>query len=153
MTLQQTIRVFEVIASHQPSINMVVKNDIFRLNACPSARYGVFGWTQGTHSSSTDAGFINYQFTFFYVDRLKSDRSNEIEIQSVGIETLDNIIRRMNDRGLYVDDYTMQVFNQKFMDECAGVFTNLTISVPVNTMCAEGYGDFNDDFNDDFYVY
>lgn len=96
---------------------------------------------------------MNFQFTFFYVDRLKADRSNEIEIQSVGIETLDNIIRRMNDRGLYVDDYTMQVFNQKFVDECAGVFTNLTISVPVSSMCAEAYADFNDDFNDDFFIF
>ena len=33
MTLLETIKAMEVIASHQPSIKMVVENDIFRLNA------------------------------------------------------------------------------------------------------------------------
>ena len=32
MTLVELIKTMEVIASHQPSIKMVVENDIFRLN-------------------------------------------------------------------------------------------------------------------------
>ena len=38
MTLIQVIKAFETIASHQPSVNMIVQNDIFRLNACSDAR-------------------------------------------------------------------------------------------------------------------
>jgi len=155
MTLKQVIKAFEVIASHQPSVNMIVQNDIFRLNACMDARYGVFGWTQGTHTTNVDSGMFNYSFTFFYVDRLTSSKDNQIEVQSVGIETLDNIIREMNNRGLFVDnDYTMQTFNQRFVDECAGVFCNVTISVPVSTLCSESFADFlESDFNDDFMIY
>lgn len=155
MTLIQVVKAFEIIASHQPSVNMVVQNDIFRLNACSDARYGVFGWTQGIHTTSVDSSFINYQFTFFYVDRLTEDKSNQIEVQSVGIETLDNIIKAMDARGLVVEaNYNMQTFNQRFLDECAGVFCNVTISVPASSLCPEEYGDFLEaDFNDDFLIF
>lgn len=155
MTLKQIIKAFEIIASHQPSVNMIVQNDIFRLNAKSDARYGVFGWTQGQHSSGVDSSIFNYQFTFFYIDRLTEDKSNQIEVQSVGIETLDNIIRDMDDRGLFIAaNYTFTTFNQRFLDECAGVFCNVTISVPASSVCSEEFGDFLEtDFNDDFMIF
>ena len=155
MTLIQVIKAFEAIASNQPSVNMIVQNDIFRLNACSDAKYGVFGWTQGIHSTGVDANTITYNFTFFYVDRLTEDRSNQIEVQSVGIETLDNIIRDMDAKGLYVDsNYTMQTFNQRFLDECAGVFCNVSISVPASSLCSESFADFaRVDYNNDIMTY
>lgn len=147
MTLLELIKTIEVIASHQPSIKMVVENDVFRLNKKSDARYGVFAFVQREHSSSIESNVISYSFTFFYVDRLKNDRSNQIEIQSVGIQTLDNIIRRLDDIGVYAETtYTFQVFNQRFLDECAGVFCNVTLSVPVGSLCPENFDDFNDDF-------
>ena len=92
MTLLELIRTIEVIASKQPSVKMIVENDIFRLNNKADALYGVFAFVQGQHSTSIDSNVINYTFTFFYVDRLKNDRTNQIEVQSVGVQTLDNII-------------------------------------------------------------
>lgn len=154
MTLLELIKTIEVIASHQPSIKMVVENDVFRLNKKSDARYGVFAFVQREHSSSVESNVISYSFTFFYVDRLKNDRSNQIEIQSVGIQTLDNIIRRLDDIGVYAETtYTFQVFNQRFLDECAGVFCNVTLSVPVGSLCPENFADYNFDFNKDFLIY
>lgn len=154
MTLLELIRKMEVIASHQPSVNMVVENDVFRLNKVADARYGVFAFVQREHSTSIDSNLITYAFTMFYVDRLKNDRSNQIEIQSVGIQTLDNIIRQLDDLGISAEtDYTFQVFNQRFLDECAGVFCNVSLSVPAGSVCPETFDDFNDDFNDDFMIY
>ena len=154
MTLLELIKTIEIVASHQPSIKMVVENDVFRLNNRSDARYGVFSFVQNQHSSSIDSNVISYSFTLFYVDRLKNDRSNQIEIQSVGIQTLDNIIRQLDDMGVYSEQtYTFQVFNQRFLDECAGVFTNVTFSVPVGSVCPETFEDFNGDFNDDFMIY
>ena len=154
MTLLELIKTIEIVASYQPSIKMVVENDVFRLNNKADARYGVFAFVQGLHNTSIDSSVISYTFTFFYVDRLKNDRSNQIEIQSVGIQTLDNIIRRLDDLGVYSETgYSFQVFNQRFLDECAGVFTNVTLSVPVGSTCPETFEDFNGDFNDDFYIY
>lgn len=154
MTLLELIKTLEVVASHQPSIKMVVENDVFRLNNKADARYGVFAFVQGQHSTSIDSSVITYTFTLFYVDRLKNDRSNQIEIQSVGVQTLDNIIRALDDLGIYAENlYTFQVFNQRFTDECAGVFCNVNLSVPVGSLCPESFGDFNFDFNDDFMIY
>ena len=146
MTLLELIRTIERVASHQPSIKMVVENDIFRLNNKADARYGVFAFVQGQHSTSADSSYITYAFTLYYVDRLKNDRSNQIEIQSTGIQTLDNIIRHLDELGIYNDStYTFQVFNQRFMDECAGVFCNVNLSVPVGSVCPENFGDFKED--------
>lgn len=154
MTLVELIKTIEVVASHQPAIKMVVENDVFRLNNKANAKYGVFAFVQGQHSTSIDSSVITYTFTFFYVDRLKHNRSNQIEIQSVGIQTLDNIIRQLDDLGIYSEmEYTFQVFNQRFLDECAGVFCNVNLSVPVGSICPETFEDFNADFNDDFMIY
>lgn len=153
MTLLETIKAMEVIASKQPSINMIVENDIFRLNAKADARYGVFAFVQGEHSTAIDTNVVTYAFTLFYVDRLKNDRSNQIEIQSVGIQTLDNIIRTLDEMGICADnDYSFQVFNQRFVDECAGVMCRVSLSVPLTGICSDQFADFSDDFNEDFYI-
>ena len=146
MTLVEVIKAIEYVAIRQPSINMIVRNDVFRINEKPDARYAIFAWTQGQHNTSVDSDYINYTFTFFYVDRLKNDRTNQIEVQSVGVQTLDNIIRALDEAGVYSElNYTFQVFNQRFLDECAGVFCNVTLSVPIASLCAEDLGYVNDD--------
>ena len=153
MTLLETIRTMEVIASRQPSIKMIVENDIFRLNAKADARYGVFAFVQGEHSTAINSNEITYAFTLFYVDRLKNDRSNQIEIQSVGIQTLDNILRTLDEAGIYAETgYSFQVFNQRFVDECAGVMCRVSLSVPLGSPCSDQFADFSDDFNEDFYI-
>lgn len=140
MTLAQLIRLFEGIAKEQPSINMIVQNDVFRINSAPSLKYGVFAWTQGQHSGSIN-GMQTYSFSLFYVDRLLEDLSNQIEIQSVGCETLGNILRALDEYDVEVGNYTMQTFNQRFTDECAGVFCNVTLSVLPTSGCVEEYSE------------
>lgn len=143
MTLAQVIDIFEKVAMQQPSINMIVRNDVFRINTSPSLKYGVFAWTQGQHSGSI-AGMTSFAFSFFYVDRLKDDLSNQVEVQSVGCETIGNILRALEEYDIEVGNYTMQTFNQRFTDECAGVFCNVTLSVPQVSACPETYGERTD---------
>lgn len=153
MTLTDTIRTIEAVAGGMPSVCSIVRNDIFRLNSLPNAEYAVFGWTQGQHAASVESSLITFNFTFFYVDRLTADKRNELEIQSVGIAVLDNIIRLLGDNSVYAENpYTFTTFDQRFVDECAGVFTNVALSVPVGDLCSESYADFNDDFNEDFNI-
>lgn len=153
MTLLEIIRQIERVAAGQPAVNMIVRNDIFRLNSFSDARYGVFAWTQGQHSGNPDEALQSFAFTFFYVDRLTEDKGNEVEVQSVGIDTLGNILRQLSDSGMIVGDATFTTFNQRFLDECAGVFASVRLQVPAVGPCGEGFGDFNDDFNDDFLIY
>ena len=138
MTLAQLIRLIEGVAMQQPSIKMIVQNDVYRINSAPSLKYGVFAWTQGQHSGSIN-GMTTFSFTFFYVDRLTEDQSNQIEIQSVGCETLGNILRALDENDVEVASYTMQTFNQRFTDECAGVFCNVSLSVLPTLTCPEIY--------------
>lgn len=141
MTLLQLIKAVEGVAMQQPSINMIVQNDVFRINSAPSLKYGVFAWTQGQHSGNI-YGMQTYSFTFFYVDRLKEDLSNQIEVQSVGCQTIGNILRNLADEyDVEIGNYSIQPFNQRFTDECAGVFCNVSLSVPATSVCAEVYDD------------
>jgi hypothetical protein len=121
-------------AMEQPSINTIVPSDIYRLNAMPSAKYGVFCWTQRQHNVSAD-GNITFNFVLFYVDRLVADKSNETEIQDVGISTISNIIKLLNEDGYDIQSWTIDSFNQRFVDECAGVFANVAISAQMDNIC------------------
>ena len=138
MTLLETIRRIEDAAAMQPSVAMIVENDIFRLNSSADARYGVFAWTQGRHRvDPATPDFIRYQFTFFYVDRLRNDIANQVEIQSVGIETIENVLRTLRDGGLDPETYEFTTFNQRFADECAGVFCSVVLLTELGSDCAE----------------
>ena len=89
---------------------------------------------------------FSFRFTLFH-------ENSWMEIQSVGIRVLDNIIRTLNENGVFAEnEYTFQTFRQRFLDECAGVFTNVALSVPVSDLCEETYADFNNDFNVDFAI-
>lgn len=133
MTLLETINAIEVAASRQPSVNMIVRNDIFRLNTYPDAKYGVFAWTQGQHEIGMD--LQTFVFTFFYVDRLTADKANEVEVQSVGVQTIGNILRLLDEWGIPYADWTAQTFNQRFLDECAGVFCSVRLQLPTGNIC------------------
>ena len=150
--LRQLIRATEMVAIQQPSVNMIVQNDVFRINSAPSLKYGIFAWTQGQHSGSIN-GMQTFNLSLFYVDRLTEDQSNQIEIQSVGCETISNILRLLDEMDVAVETYTMQPFNQRFTDECAGVFCNVSLSVPAMTLCGDPFADFNNDFNEDFLIF
>lgn len=147
MNLSQLIKAIEGAAMQQPSVNMIVKHDIFRVNSAPDVKYGVFAWLQQQHTGSV-MGMQRYSFSLFYVDRLLDDKSNMTEVQSVGVETIGNILRMLEAMDIEVADYTIQPFNQRFTDECAGVFCNVTMSVLPDALCEETFPNM-----DDFLIY
>ena len=152
MTLKEVISTIEAVAAQQPSVNCIVRHDVFRINSLPALRYGVFAWLQNQHNGRVASGMMSYSFTFFYVDLLNEDGSNRIEVQSTGCEVMGNLLAILDEIDIAVDSYTIQPFNQRFTDECAGVFCNVTLSVPT-PVCVEGHPDFTKDFNEDFLIY
>lgn len=139
MTLSEVINSLLKIAEKVPNINYVGQGDIYSLNTLPNIDYGVFFITQSQHQQQEDT--IRYNLTLFYVDRLKADGSNKLQIQSNGITALGNII---NVFSLKNDDVEIQydiqytTFLQRFADECSGVYCNLSI-VTDNNMGVCGY--------------
>lgn len=141
MTLAQIIAKIEAVALAQPSVRSVVRNDVFRLNAIPDTKYGVFAYTQGQHRVNLETDTVTFSFSLFYVDRLTEDAGNEIEVQSTGVSTLTNIIRTLaDDMGVY--DWTVDTFNQRFKDLCAGAYASVAFEIPIDYTCSE---DFNDE--------
>ena len=141
MNLFATIDNIKDIGLSQPNVRTAVEGDIYSvMNTTKELKYGVFVITQGQHRS--DDNFNYFSFNFFYVDRLVDDlESNRLQIQSIGIQQLDNIIKTFSDE-YYVDlnaDITFNTFTQKFADECAGVYCNLTLEVPKDYYCGETY--------------
>lgn len=150
MTLREVINRVEMAAAKCPSVNSIVRNDIFRLNTLQNAKYGVFAWLQGQHRENPQGDLITYSFTLFYADRLLSDKSNELSIQSVGVSTLDNVCALLSEE-FEVGEVALTTFNQRFSDECAGVFCTVTITT-TRPRCGESFfdGDFNADYSNDF---
>ena len=144
MNLLQLIRTIEGVAASQPPVRSIVRSDVFRLNALPDARYGVFAWLQGEHRADTETDLMHYSFTFFYVDRLTFDKRNEVEVQSVGMEVLENVLLALEAHGVWADEHTFRTFNQRFSDECAGVYCSVTLEVAKDAVCPEVFQESED---------
>lgn len=140
MTLRDTINAIERLALAQPDVEGVVRNDVFRLNELPDAKYGVFAWTQQQHTIPAAGDLLRYVFTLYYVDRLTADRGNEVEVQSTAVQVLTNVLRGLPELGVYqAGDAAVRTFNQRFVDECAGAFATVTLEVAPDAICPFDY--------------
>lgn len=139
MKLIELVELIEEIAKNQPNVNQILRDDIYDLNTLQDIKYSVFCSTQQQHQEEGD--FMTYNFVFFYVDRLMSDRSNQTEIQSTGIAVLSNILHRLEDYDVEVKSHSYQVFHQRFNDECAGVYVTVGLTIPTDYTCGEIYYD------------
>jgi len=138
MTLYETIQNINKIAAKQPNINNIIESgDIFDLNKEEyEQKYSAFCCTQRTHV--LDDNFITFNFTLYYVDRLNSDRSNTIFIQSTACEVLTNIIRGLNNLDVLSINYSdITTFTERFTAECAGAFINISLLTPYTTYCED----------------
>jgi len=135
MTLYDTIRVMESIAARQPAVNMIVENNAYKLNDIADAKYAVFAFVQDQHSVDPNNSFATFRFSLFYIDRLVSDKSNQTEVQSVGIEVLSNILRGLVKADFEVGEVTFQPFAERFTDECAGVYCDVAIGTELSSVC------------------
>lgn len=138
MTLKNLIEEFETIASEQPNIKFCGNGDIFTLNSIPDIDYGVFFITQNSHLVFENT--TQYSLNLFYIDRLINEETdwNKLQIQSDGIQVLNNIINTFVDENDLVVDYPVRYtsFNERFSDDCAGVYCTLIITVPNLGICS-----------------
>ena len=146
MTLYDVIGAIEAAAARQPSVNMIVRQDIYRLNDIADARYGVFGWLQGQHRGATQRSTRTYGFTLFYVDRLiegepldDTAAAGMEAVQSVAVETLDNIVKALAAAGIMAEPYTFRTFNQRFADQCAGAYVEVELTAELSVICEHEY--------------
>lgn len=139
LRLDEIFNALNTIALSQPNIYTTISNDVYRINEYGNVRYGVFSCTQsGQHTE--DDEYRYYNLNLFVIDRLLDGGENEISIQSNAIEILHNIIQT------FVSEYDVDIygevryqsFQQKFLDECAGVYATVSFQVPLD-LCTEEY--------------
>ena len=133
MTLYELIENIKNLGKSEPNVSFVTQGDIYELNHQQDIDYPAFVVTQGTHFGSSENGLENYGLTLFLVDRLTSDKSNELDVQSWADTGLKNIISRIEEHNLGViqGQYTVQTFTEKFDSLCAGAYVSLNIQVQV----------------------
>lgn len=140
MTLYELISILKSIALTQPSVRSTGDGNIYEvLNTKKDNEYSVFFITQGTHREDEEVD--HYTLTLFYVDRLLQDmEDNRLQIQSVGKSVLSNIITTLCHN--YDIDYTTITytpFTQRFSDECAGMYAQITFDIMKDFYCPEEY--------------
>lgn len=137
MTLKEIYNAINTIAGKQPNINTILKSgNVYDLNNDGDIRYAAFCASQQQHRQTEN--FLTYNFYLYYVDRLTSDASNKIDIQSTAIQVLANIIRTVEEEyDIEFNDITYQVFTERFSTECAGAYANVGIIIPLDMLCAE----------------
>ena len=97
----------------------------------------------------TQNSIAKFDCVLYYGDRLNETGSNRDSIQSDAIGVLDSIVSRLNcsDRIEYVTyPFQTTLFEQKFTDNLAGAYTNISIDLPATGNCC----DYN--LLDDYYT-
>ena len=140
MTLYQIIQILKQIALTQPNIKSATDGSIYEvMNTNPSVKYDVVHFSQTTHQSDEETDY--YGLNIFYVSRLEDSlENNRLQIQSIGKEVLDNIIRTFCENwNIDFPVITYTPFTQKFNDLCAGCYCNLRLEIPKEIICADDY--------------
>lgn len=136
MTLKEIVNALNRIAESQPLVNSVIKSgNVYDINESADVEYATFCAVQQSHSLNPETSIMNYNFTLYFVDRLTSDSSNKIDIQSTAIQVLTNIVKSFADE---YEDYvelaesvTYEVFTESFNDLCAGAYATVTFETDV----------------------
>lgn len=140
VTLYKTIEDIKTIAGTEPNIGYIADGDIYELNSRQDINYPAFVVTQGTHRSDIDNDTEIYTLTLFCVDRLVSDQTNKLDVQSWANTTLKTIIDKIEaaNIGMVIGDYTVDVFTERFESVCAGAYATIQIEVDVENCAASG---------------
>lgn len=139
MTLYQVIRQLQRIALTQHNVRYAGNGDLYRdLDSDPSVKYDCFYITQNQHSTVGDMD--RYNFNLFFISRQEdTEAGNALQIQSIGKEVIENVVRifcETYDAEVYGTTY-WQPFVQRFSDLCAGIYAIITLEVPKDSICID----------------
>ena len=135
MTIKKLIDVLTKTAKKLPNINYVNVGNVYDLNSKPDVDYSLIYLTY--QNSEVNENEVRHNIVMFYIDRLTDGFDNRLDIQSDGIKTITNIVNTIvNLEDVEVDmPMAFTPFNQRFAEDCAGVFTTITFIVDGDGNC------------------
>lgn len=141
MTLQTLLNIIGEIGIRDRLINFsCAGSSIYQINDLTVVDYPILYTTPaGTHNVTPN--YTSYELTLYYIDRLLEDNSNDVNIHSVGVEVLKNIINKIKaveDVVEVEDEYDIILFTdtEKMKDRCSGAYATIKVSVLNNTICS-----------------
>ena len=128
MNLQNTLEYIASVAQNHPLINSSYVGSIYDLNSNTNTKYAVFAVedidvTKQNHT-------LLYNCYLYVVDRVMNDESNTIAVQTMAVNTLQEIINYIEGYSQSLEvygSYIITPIRQKFADECAGAYVQLRL--------------------------
>lgn len=142
MTLQNLLTKISQLAINQELVNCAqAGTDIYNLNVGTIEAYPVL-FSSPTGSHRVGENTTVYTITVYYIDRLLSDSSNDLDIISIGIEQLKNLIRGIEEIEGVVNverEYNIVSFTEteRLSDKCAGDYATIEVEVLNDFICFE----------------
>ena len=134
MTLKYLLNEISRTAIRQKCINYAAAgSDIYQLNVLRVDSYPVL-FISPTGNHTVNENTTTYEVTIYYLDRLTEGNFNDVDIQSVAIEQLKNMVRwiAVFDGVVRVsDEYQITNFieTEAFNDRVAGAYCTIEIEV------------------------
>lgn len=128
MNLQNTLEYIASVAQNHPLINSSYVGSIYDLNSNTNTKYAVFA-TEDIDVTKQNNTLL-YNCYLYVVDRVMNDESNTIAVQTMAVNTLQEIINYIEgySQSLQVyGSYIITPIRQKFSDECAGAYVQLRL--------------------------
>ncbi len=133
MTLYQLITTIQTLASQIPNMNTVDNGDVYVINQRQDIKYKAFVVTQQTHQENLYDKTITYNLYLFEIDRLVSDGSNRLQIQSTAMTDIHGLLSKLEDNyGVIVNSVSYDAFNERFNDLCSGVVANVSLTTNID---------------------
>ena len=87
---------------------------------------------------TTDDDVNTISATIFAVDRLTNDSSNKLEVQSLCMSKITQILGTLEERVSSIQSNTLTPFTEKFSDLCGGMYGEFTLEYIGDGVCDEG---------------
>ena len=128
MNLQNTLEYIASVAQNHPLINSSYVGSIYDLNSNTNTKYAVFAVEDIDVTKQNNS--LIYNCYLYVVDRVMNDESNTIAVQTMAVNTLQEIINYIEGYSQSLEvygSYIITPIRQKFSDECAGAYVQLRL--------------------------
>ena len=128
MNYYNLIRTLKSLSLTHSLVNDYAEGDVYEYMNSGMHKYPCVFMTMNNITSDSES--TNYNFTMFYIDRLISDGSNKINVQSIGVQVIKQILSKLFDiyPEIEISSTEYTPFTEKFADDCAGVFCQISLS-------------------------
>ena len=139
MNLYDVLNKLSDIANKHKLIGSYHNGDVYRIMNSAKNTYPVVVFTVDKLQDYQDYSTLNAYM--YFIDRLTDDEDNKINIQSNGINVINDIVNKLGDiDGISpVTPLQYTFFTEKFGDMCCGVYANVSIQFNNYSNCCENF--------------